>query len=86
MQEQYRWNSGIKRLSKSEIRKMKENMQKTPLIQKKAEQYHRLEGQEADKLLEHLEYEQHTGKKEPIQETKKKIWFFKQLKLYFFWK
>lgn len=52
---------------------MKENMQKTPIIQEKADQYHRLEGEEADKLLEHLEYEQNITKKEPIKENKKKI-------------
>lgn len=86
MQEQYHWGNRIKKLSKHEIKKMKENMQKTPIIQEKADQYHRLEGEEADKLLEHLEYEQNITKKEPIKENKKKIWFLKQLKLYFFWK
>lgn len=65
---------------------MKENMQKTPLIQGKSEHYHRLEEEEADKLLDHLEYEKTPRKKESVKETKKKIWFLKQLKLYFFWK
>ena len=35
----------MKRLSRDEIRKMKENMQKTPLIQKQAEQYYEREGE-----------------------------------------
>lgn len=65
---------------------MKENMQKTPLIQKKSEQYHRLEGQEAESLLNKLEYEQAIPKTMKTAEKKQKIWFFQQLKLYFFWK
>lgn len=48
-------------------------MQKTPFIQKKAEQYHLLEGQEADKLLEHLDYKQKTHKKQETKQEKKKI-------------
>ena len=39
----YWWWNGVKRLSRAEIRKMKENMQKTPLVQEKANKYHRLE-------------------------------------------
>lgn len=48
-------------------------MQKTPLIQGKSEHYHRLEEEEADKLLDHLEYEKTPRKKESVKETKKKI-------------
>ena len=43
MQESYNWGKGIRKLSKIEIRKMKENMQKTPLIQEKSDRYHRKE-------------------------------------------
>ena len=35
----YWWWNGVKRLSRAEIRKMKENMQKTPLVQEKANKY-----------------------------------------------
>ena len=45
----------MKRLSRDEIRKMKENMQKTPLIQKQAEQYHNKESKEAESLLNKIE-------------------------------
>jgi hypothetical protein len=36
---------------------MKENMQKTPLVQEKANKYHRLEEEKAEKLLTSLEDE-----------------------------
>ena len=45
----------MKRLSRDEIRKMKENMQKAPLIQKQAEQYHNKESKEAEALLNKIE-------------------------------
>ena len=45
----YWWWNGVKRLSRAEIRKMKENMQKTPLVQEKANKYHRLEEEKAEK-------------------------------------
>ena len=52
MTEQYYWWwNGVKRLSRAEIRKMKENMQKTPLVQEKSNRYHRLEEEKADNLL-----------------------------------
>ena len=47
----YWWWNGVKRLSRAEIRKMKENMQKTPLVQEKSNKYHRLEEEKAEKLL-----------------------------------
>lgn len=51
MQETYNGNSRKIKLSPQEIRKMKENMQKVPEIQKKADSYHHLEEKEAEKLL-----------------------------------
>ena len=51
MQETYNGNSRKIKLSTQEIRKMKENMQKVPEIQKKADSYHHLEEKEAEKLL-----------------------------------
>lgn len=51
MQETYNGNSRKIKLSPQEIRKMKENMQKVPEIQKKSDLYHHLEEKEAEKLL-----------------------------------
>ena len=55
MSEQYYWwwNS-VRRLSRSEIRKMKENMQKTPLVQEKSNKYHRIEEEKAENLLKSI--------------------------------
>ena len=55
MSEQYYWwwNS-VKKLSRSEIRKMKENMKKTPLVQEKSNIYHRLEEEKAENLLKSI--------------------------------
>lgn len=86
MQELYSWNRGVRRLSRSEIRKMKENMQKTPLIQKKSELYHRTEKEKAEQLLEHLENPM-IGEIPVIEETKKeKKNILQKIKAYLFWK
>lgn len=83
MQESYNWGKGIRKLSKIEIRKMKENMQKTPLIQEKSDRYHRKEILEAEDILEKI------VKPSPVIEQEKweikKIWFFKKIKAYLFW-
>ena len=83
MQESYNWGKGIRKLSKIEIRKMKENMQKTPLIQEKSDRYHRKEILEAEDILEKI------VKPSPVIEQKKweikKIWFFEKIKAYLFW-
>lgn len=55
MQEKYASNTGIRRLSRAEIRKMKENMQKVPLVQEQAERYHRSEAKQAEQLLENIQ-------------------------------
>lgn len=51
MQESYWWGGRVKRLSPSQIRKMKENMRKVPEIQKKSELYHRNEELAAEDIL-----------------------------------
>ena len=51
MQETYNGNSRKIKLSPQEIRKMKENMQKVPEIQKKSELYHRNEELAAEDIL-----------------------------------
>ena len=51
MQESYWWGGRVKRLSPSQIRKMKENMRKVPEIQKKSELYHRNEELVAEDIL-----------------------------------
>ncbi len=83
MQESYNWGKGIRKLSKIEIRKMKENMQKTPLIQEKSDRYHRKEILEAEDILEKI------VKPSPVIEQEKweikKIWFFEKIKTYLFW-
>lgn len=47
----YRWGNYTQYISPSQIKKMKKNMQKVPIIQSKSEKYHKKEEQEADKLL-----------------------------------
>ncbi len=83
MQESYNWGKGIRKLSKIEIRKMKENMQKTPLIQEKSDRYHHKEILEAEDILEKI------VKPSPVIEQEKweikKIWFFEKIKAYLFW-
>ena len=51
MQESYWWGGRVKRLSPSQIRKMKENMRKVPEIQKKSELYHRNDELAAEDIL-----------------------------------
>jgi len=83
MQESYNWGKGIRKLSKIEIRKMKENMQKTPLIQEKSDRYHRKEILEAEDILEKIVKPSPVIKQE--QWEIKKIWFFEKIKAYLFW-
>lgn len=42
----------IPKLSRSQIRKMKKNMKKVPIIKDKSENYHKNDEKTADKLLE----------------------------------
>lgn len=83
MQESYSWGKSIRKLSKAEIRKMKENMQKTPLIQEKSDRYHCKEILEAETILEKIETPSLTIEKEKWKI--KKIWFFEKIKAYLFW-
>ena len=83
MQESYNWGKSIRKLSKAEIRKMKENMQKTPLIQEKSDRYHCKEILEAETILEKIETPSLTIEKEKWKI--KKIWFFEKIKAYLFW-
>ncbi len=83
MQESYNLGKSIRKLSKAEIRKMKENMQKTPLIQEKSDRYHRKEILEAETILEEIETPSLTIKQEKWKI--KKIWFFEKIKAYLFW-
>jgi len=89
MTEQYYWWwNGVKRLSRAEIRKMKENMQKTPLVQEKSNRYHRLEEEKADNLLNSIINEtDNVGKDNVnIQESEeKKLWLIDKIKKYLFW-
>ena len=89
MTEQYYWWwNGVKRLSRAEIRKMKENMQKTPLVQEKSNRYHRLEEEKADNLLNSIVNEtDNVGKDNVnIQESEeKKLWLIDKIKKYLFW-
>ncbi len=64
---------------------MKENMQKTPLIQEKSNNYHRIEEEKAEELLSDIIQEAHSSKEiEEQKELKKKIWFFERIKNYLF--
>ena len=87
MSEQYYWwwNS-VRRLSRSEIRKMKKNMQKTPLVQEKSNKYHRLEEEKAENLLKSIidETEQRNDNLKE-EEEQKKIRLIQKIKKYLFW-
>ena len=87
MSEQYYWwwNS-VKKLSRSEIRKMKENMQKTPLVQEKSNKYHRIEEEKAENLLKSIidETEQRNDNLKE-EEEQKKLWLIQKIKKYLFW-
>ena len=73
MQETYSGSSRRIRLSSREIRKMKENMKKVPEIQKKSDAYHRLESQEADKILNSISEAPPEEKKEQQESSKKSL-------------
>ncbi len=84
----YWWWNGIKRLSRAEIRKMKENMQKTPLVQEKSNKYHRLEEEKAEKLLTSIVNEEENISKRVIEKEEKstkKLWLIDRIKKYLFW-
>lgn len=84
----YWWWNGVKRLSRAEIRKMKENMQKIPLVQEKSKEYHRLEEEKAEKLLTSIVNEtDNISKNNVIMEEKeeKKLWLIEKIKKYLFW-
>ena len=87
MSEQYYWwwNS-VRRLSRSEIRKMKENMQKTPLVQEKSNKYHRIEEEKAENLLKSIidETEQRNDNLKE-EDEQKNIWLIQKIKKYLFW-
>ena len=84
----YWWWNGVKRLSRTEIRKMKENMQKTPLVQEKSKEYHRLEEENAEKLITSIVNESDNIKKNKViieKKTEKKLWLIEKIKKYLFW-
>lgn len=87
MSEQYYWwwNS-VKKLSRSEIRKMKENMKKTPLVQEKSNIYHRLEEEKAENLLKSIIDETEQGSNNIKEyEEQEKLWLIQRIKKYLFW-
>jgi len=47
----YIWGSYTQNISPQEIKKMKKNMKKVPIIQSKSDRYHLIEEQEAEQLL-----------------------------------
>ncbi|MBR6907082.1 hypothetical protein IKN40_00870 [bacterium] len=55
---------------------MKENMQKTPLVQEKSKEYHRLEEENAEKLITSIVNESDNIKKNEViieKKTEKKL-------------
>ena len=84
----YWWWNGVKRLSRAEIRKMKENMQKTPLVQEKSNKYHRLEEEKAENLLNSIVNETDNISKDSVnikESEEKKLWIIDKIKNYLFW-
>ncbi len=47
----YRWGGYKQYISPQELKKMKKNMKKVPIIQEKSDSYHRKEEQEAEHIL-----------------------------------
>ena len=87
MSEQYYWwwNS-VRKLSRSEIKKMKENMKKTPLVQEKSNIYHRLEEEKAENLLKSIIDETEQGSNNIKEyEEQEKLWLIQRIKKYLFW-
>ena len=67
---------------------MKENMQKTPLVQEKSNKYHRLEEEKAEKLLTSIVNEEENISKRVIEKEEKstkKLWLIDRIKKYLFW-
>ena len=84
----YWWWNGVKRLSRAEIRKMKENMQKTPLVQEKSNKYHRLEEEKAENLLNSIVNETDNISNDNVnkkESEEKKLWLIDKIKKYLFW-
>ena len=84
----YWWWNGVKRLSRAEIRKMKENMQKTPLVQEKSNKYHRLEEEKAENLLNSIVNETDNIGNDNVnikENEEKKLWLIDKIKKYLFW-
>lgn len=84
----YWWWNGVKRLSRTEIRKMKENMQKTPLVQEKSNKYHRLEEEKAENLLNSIVNETDNISNDNVnikESEEKKLWLIDKIKKYLFW-
>ena len=84
----YWWWNGVKRLSRAEIRKMKENMQKTPLVQEKSNKYHRLEEEKAENLLNSIINETDNVGNDNIstkENKEQKLWIIDKIKKYLFW-
>lgn len=87
MHETYSWGTSIKRLSKIEIRKMKANMQKVPLVKEKADSYHQYEKKEAENILNQIRSTStHTLKKQSAfkEAEKQKTSCRKKIKNYLF--
>ena len=84
----YWWWNGVKRLSRTEIRKMKENMQKTPLVQEKSNKYHRLEEEKAENLLNSIVNETDNIGNDNVnikENEEEKLWLIDKIKKYLFW-
>ena len=67
---------------------MKENMQKTPLVQEKSNKYHRLEEEKAENLLNSIVNETDNISKDNVnikENEEKKLWIIDKIKKYLFW-
>lgn len=84
MQESYTGSHRIKRLSPQQIRKMKENMRKVPLIQAKSDQYHQSEAEHAEHLLNTIEQETPIVSQLIKSEKTEKLSRFQKIKKYLF--
>lgn len=71
--EVFSWNNGSLYLSKTYIKKMKNNMRKVPIIQEKADIYHKIEKTEADKILENVDENEVNLVESPVQISEEKV-------------
>lgn len=76
----YVWGNHPQRLSPGEIKKMKKNMKKVPIISLKSDIYHQKEQQEAEHILDNIPHI-HISQDISLSTTKEHYWIISRIKL-----